>query len=205
MTPAVSFPPPGVSTVHVRKEISELRRTLKPLMEKRRRARINDCLNQLKSLILPLMGKDKCRYSKLEKAGILEMTVEFLTDVPKTPINDATVSYREGYEACLQRVSALLPRTSLDGETCARVHDFIKQSLRSSSPACRTCRARTSSTLSPIQHERLLSQNWIDITRKERRASDSERLDNIRKERRASPERAQDAPQAAAQPMWRPW
>lgn len=31
----------------------------------------------------------KCRYSKLEKAGILEMTVEFLTDVPKTPINGA--------------------------------------------------------------------------------------------------------------------
>ncbi|XP_026781345.3 transcription factor HES-2-like [Pangasianodon hypophthalmus] len=192
MTPAVSFPPRGASTVAMRKEASELRKTLKPLMEKRRRARINDCLSQLKNLILPLMGKDNCRYSKLEKADILEMTVKFLTDVPQTPINDAADSYREGYEACLQRVSALLPRTSLDRETCARVHDFIQQSLRSSSPACRTCSARTSSALSPIQHERLLSRKWIDITRREKRAS-------------VTAERAQDAPQVAAQPVWRPW
>lgn len=32
--------------------------TLKPLMEKRRRARINESLNHLKSLILPLTGRD---------------------------------------------------------------------------------------------------------------------------------------------------
>ncbi|KAG7332194.1 hypothetical protein KOW79_004028 [Hemibagrus wyckioides] len=193
MTPALSFPPRGASTVAMRKEASELRKTLKPLMEKRRRARINDCLNQLKNLIVPLMGKDNCRYSKLEKADILELTVKFLADVPKTPTNDATESYREGYEACLQRVSALLPRTSLDRQTCARVHDFVQQSLRSSSPSCRTCSARTSTTApSPVQHERLQSQKWIDITRREKRAS-------------VTPERSQDAPQAAAQPMWRPW
>ncbi|KAF5907259.1 cytosolic acyl coenzyme A thioester hydrolase isoform X2, partial [Clarias magur] len=87
MTPAVCFPPRGASTVAMRKEASELRKTLKPLLEKRRRARINDCLNQLKNLIVPLMGKDSCRYSKLEKADILEMTVRFLKDVPKTPTN----------------------------------------------------------------------------------------------------------------------
>lgn len=32
--------------------------TMKPLMEKRRRARINDSLNHLKNLILPLTGRD---------------------------------------------------------------------------------------------------------------------------------------------------
>lgn len=58
MAPTASFPPRGVSTVAMRKEASEQRKTLKPLLEKRRRARINDCLNQLKTLILPLMGKD---------------------------------------------------------------------------------------------------------------------------------------------------
>uniref|UniRef100_A0A8C3S4A3 Hes family bHLH transcription factor 2 n=1 Tax=Chelydra serpentina TaxID=8475 RepID=A0A8C3S4A3_CHESE len=56
--------------------------TLKPLMEKRRRARINESLNQLKTLILPLIGKDNSRYSKLEKADILEMTVQFLKEIP---------------------------------------------------------------------------------------------------------------------------
>uniref|UniRef100_A0A8C4YQ30 Hes family bHLH transcription factor 2 n=1 Tax=Gopherus evgoodei TaxID=1825980 RepID=A0A8C4YQ30_9SAUR len=63
-------------------EAAELRKTLKPLMEKRRRARINDSLNQLKTLILPLIGKDSSRYSKLEKADILEMTVQFLREIP---------------------------------------------------------------------------------------------------------------------------
>lgn len=60
--------------------------TLKPLLEKRRRARINDSLSHLKSLILPLVGKDNARYSKLEKADILEMTVRFLRDLPSTPV-----------------------------------------------------------------------------------------------------------------------
>lgn len=46
------------STVAQRKEASEMRRTLKPLMEKKRRARINESLNNLKTLILPLVGKD---------------------------------------------------------------------------------------------------------------------------------------------------
>lgn len=31
---------------------------MKPLMEKRRRARINESLNRLKSLIVPLTGRD---------------------------------------------------------------------------------------------------------------------------------------------------
>lgn len=60
--------------------------TLKPLLEKRRRARINDSLSHLKSLILPLVGKDNARYSKLEKADILEMTVRFLRELPSTPV-----------------------------------------------------------------------------------------------------------------------
>uniref|UniRef100_A0A8C8SMP7 Hes family bHLH transcription factor 2 n=1 Tax=Pelusios castaneus TaxID=367368 RepID=A0A8C8SMP7_9SAUR len=63
-------------------EATELRKTLKPLMEKRRRARINESLNQLKTLILPLVGKGSSRYSKLEKADILEMTVQFLKEIP---------------------------------------------------------------------------------------------------------------------------
>ncbi|XP_053479883.1 transcription factor HES-2-like [Ictalurus furcatus] len=180
-------------TVAQRKEANELRKTLKPLMEKRRRARINESLNKLKELIVPLVGKDTSRYSKLEKADILEMTVRFLRELSSSPVKAQADSYREGYEACLQRVSALLPRTSLDSESCARVHDFIQQSKFSSSPACRTCSSRTSSA---IQHERLLSPKSNNVLPSENLAS-------------AIPGpasgRAQAAPQAAAQTMWRPW
>lgn len=114
--PAPSYVP---RTVAMRKEANELRKTLKPLVEKRRRARINDSLDRLKALVLPLTGKDvsvfntlnsdayntkSCiilaqtlvvdlafslfqnqRYSKLEKADILEMTVRFLKDTQSTP------------------------------------------------------------------------------------------------------------------------
>jgi hypothetical protein len=57
---------------------ASLRKANKPLLEKRRRARINACLNQLKNLVLETLRKDTARYSKLEKADILEMTVDYL-------------------------------------------------------------------------------------------------------------------------------
>ncbi|XP_063798000.1 transcription factor HES-2 [Pseudophryne corroboree] len=100
------------------KEASELRKTLKPLMEKRRRARINESLNQLKTLILPLIGKDNSRYSKLEKADILEMTVRFLKDIPPVQTQSTAEKYREGYRACLDRLSGILSKSNVvAGET----------------------------------------------------------------------------------------
>uniref|UniRef100_A0A1B0F054 Uncharacterized protein n=1 Tax=Phlebotomus papatasi TaxID=29031 RepID=A0A1B0F054_PHLPP len=40
---------------------AELRKSNKPIMEKKRRARINHCLNELKTLILEAMKKDVSR------------------------------------------------------------------------------------------------------------------------------------------------
>lgn len=56
------------------------RKSNKPIMEKKRRARINHCLNQLKSLILET-DNERSRHSKLEKADILEMTVRYLQTI----------------------------------------------------------------------------------------------------------------------------
>uniref|UniRef100_A0ACB8EDA7 Uncharacterized protein n=2 Tax=Sphaerodactylus townsendi TaxID=933632 RepID=A0ACB8EDA7_9SAUR len=96
-------------------EATALRKSLKPLMEKRRRARINDSLNQLKTLILPLIGKDSSRYSKLEKADILEMTVQFLKELPDpcASVSASAEGYCEGYQACVSRLTSLLPKFSL--------------------------------------------------------------------------------------------
>ncbi|XP_055515012.1 transcription factor HES-2-like [Leucoraja erinacea] len=113
-----------------KREASELRKTLKPLMEKRRRARINDSLNKLKTLILPLIGKDSPRYSKLEKADILEMTVQFLHNLPKSPLHDRLDSYREGYRACLVQLTNLLPSSELVGrEECGCLMDFLERCM----------------------------------------------------------------------------
>ncbi|PIO15248.1 hypothetical protein AB205_0062230 [Aquarana catesbeiana] len=91
-------PKPGKKS----KEASELRKTLKPLMEKRRRARINESLNQLKTLILPLIGKD---------------------------VSDSAEKYREGYRACLDRLSGILTKTNVIAEeTSNRLLEHLKRS-----------------------------------------------------------------------------
>ncbi|KAL3974269.1 beta-1,3-galactosyltransferase 2 [Sarotherodon galilaeus] len=184
-TTEASQPLPARSTVAQRKQANELRKTLKPLLEKRRRARINDSLNHLKSLILPL----------LEKADILEMTVRFLRDLPSTPVKDSADSYREGYKACLQRVSALLPK-SLDQDACQRVHDFVQQSMTATvTPTCLNCCAQSSRTLPQIQ-EKIMSL----------KSSFSSRLETQHRSSSAvAPSRAQADPQAVSAAMWRPW
>ncbi|XP_012282345.1 transcription factor HES-1-like [Orussus abietinus] len=91
---------------------AELRRSNKPIMEKRRRARINQCLDELKSLILEAMKKDPSRHSKLEKADILEMTVKHLQTVQRQQLTAAVATdpavltkFRTGFSECATEVS----------------------------------------------------------------------------------------------------
>ncbi|MED6282312.1 hypothetical protein CHARACLAT_030816 [Characodon lateralis] len=179
-------------TVAKRKEALELRKTLKPLMEKRRRARINESLNHLKNLIIPLTGRDKTRYSKLEKADILEMTVKFLSEIP--PVNPKSPSggYKEGYKACLQRVSALLPKTYLDQEACQRVEDFVQRSMSAKSgPTCLNCCVQNVRTF-PQLHQKLLNL----------KSSFSSRL---KSQSHSGAAAAPSRPQPVSVAVWRPW
>ncbi|XP_057335954.1 transcription factor HES-1-A-like [Microplitis mediator] len=91
---------------------AELRRSNKPIMEKRRRARINQCLDELKSLILEAMKKDPSRHSKLEKADILEMTVKHLQSVQRQQLSAAVATdpavltkFRTGFSECAGEVT----------------------------------------------------------------------------------------------------
>lgn len=49
-------------------------------MEKKRRERINKCLEELKSIVLRAVNEES-RPNKLEKADILEMTVRYLKTI----------------------------------------------------------------------------------------------------------------------------
>ncbi|XP_049733728.1 transcription factor HES-2 [Elephas maximus indicus] len=157
-------------------DAAELRKSLKPLLEKRRRARINESLSQLKGLILPLLGRESSRYSKLEKADILEMTVRFLQELPASPCPAAAPtpsdSYREGYSACLARLSLVLP-------------------------ACRV--------LEPAVSARLLEHLWrtAGATPDGGRAADSG-CSPLQTRRPASPGPSQPAPPRGPG-LWRPW
>ncbi|XP_047991868.1 protein hairy-like [Leguminivora glycinivorella] len=79
----------------------DIRKSNKPIMEKRRRARINNCLNELKALILDVMKKDPASHSKLEKADILEMTVKHLGGLR----SGAPDRFRAGYRRCLTEIA----------------------------------------------------------------------------------------------------
>ncbi|KAM9828123.1 transcription factor HES-2-like [Syngnathus typhle] len=178
------------STVAKRKEALELRKTMKPLVEKRRRARINDSLNHLKDLILPLTGKDKSRYSKLEKADILEMTVRFLSDMPPVQNKNSTDSYKEGYKACLQRVSALLPKSSLEPDATRQVTDFIQRSMSANNNRqCHNCCSQSSGAFPHIQQRLLSLKSSL----------------GHKPEGAVHPSGARSAPQLNIAPMWRPW
>ncbi|CAB0012459.1 unnamed protein product [Nesidiocoris tenuis] len=101
----------------------------KPIMEKRRRARINTCLNELKTLILDAMKKDPARHSKLEKADILEMTVKHLQDIQREQMRSAVAAdptvitkFHTGFSECASEVSQYVSR--LEG-----VDDGVKRRL----------------------------------------------------------------------------
>lgn len=67
------------------KEVPEDRKIRKPLIEKKRRARINESLEKLKNILLECDPETVNKKSaKLEKADILEMTVKYLENVRKT-------------------------------------------------------------------------------------------------------------------------
>ncbi|XP_058979758.1 protein deadpan-like [Musca domestica] len=117
---------------------AELRKTNKPIMEKRRRARINHCLNELKSLILEAMKKDPARHTKLEKADILEMTVKHLQSVQRQQLNmalqtDPTVihKFKTGFAECADEVNRYV--SQLDG-----VDETVRQRLNSHLNQCAT-------------------------------------------------------------------
>ncbi len=57
---------------------------MKPLLERKRRARINKCLDELKDLMTSALQEEGENLSKLEKADILELTVRHLHKLTRT-------------------------------------------------------------------------------------------------------------------------
>lgn len=111
------------------KSASEHRKSSKPIMEKRRRARINESLGQLKTLILDALKKDSSRHSKLEKADILEMTVKHLRNLQRVQLTTALAAdptvmgkYRAGFNECMNEVTRFL-------STCEGVNADIRSRL----------------------------------------------------------------------------
>ncbi|XP_066527786.1 hairy-related 9 isoform X2 [Hoplias malabaricus] len=134
-SPIAGAPASGSHTPDKPKSASEHRKSSKPIMEKRRRARINESLGQLKTLILDALKKDSSRHSKLEKADILEMTVKHLRNLQRVQMTamstDAAVlsKYRAGFNECVNEVTRFL-------STCEGVSTEVRSRLLGHLSAC---------------------------------------------------------------------
>ncbi|XP_053842199.1 transcription factor HES-1 [Vidua macroura] len=137
-SPVAATPASVNATPDKPKTAAEHRKSSKPIMEKRRRARINESLGQLKTLILDALKKDSSRHSKLEKADILEMTVKHLRSLQRAQMTaalstDPTVlgKYRAGFTECMNEVTRFL-------STCEGVNTEVRTRLLGHLASCVT-------------------------------------------------------------------
>lgn len=92
----------------------QYRKVMKPMLERKRRARINRCLDELKDLMVCALQAEGENVAKLEKADILELTVRHLHSLRAvrrltlTPESSYADRFREGFTQCAQEVSTFL-------------------------------------------------------------------------------------------------
>ncbi|XP_063866002.1 LOW QUALITY PROTEIN: enhancer of split mbeta protein-like [Scylla paramamosain] len=109
-----------VSSVHVEpvSRTDQYKRVMKPMLERKRRARINRCLDELRDLLVAALQAEGETVTRLEKADILELTVRHvrrlnqrraLTLPPAShdPRHDA-IKFQQGFVAAAQQVQSFL-------------------------------------------------------------------------------------------------
>ncbi|XP_061481413.1 transcription factor HES-1-like [Rhineura floridana] len=128
----------GASARNSKHSSSLYRKSIKPLIEKRRRARINASLEQLRKLLEQPPDRQNARaLSRLEKAEILEMTVQEFRRLKKKGAVAASVSqdsqeFTSGYCHCINTVSTFLSRadSSLGQEVKTRILQHLEEAPR---------------------------------------------------------------------------
>ncbi|XP_075164944.1 enhancer of split mgamma, helix-loop-helix [Haematobia irritans] len=83
----------------------QYRKVMKPMLERKRRARINKCLDELKDLMVATLESEGEHVTRLEKADILELTVTHLQKMKQHRLAKAsngssnTMSQSEGFRS----------------------------------------------------------------------------------------------------------
>ncbi|XP_037534057.1 transcription cofactor HES-6 [Nematolebias whitei] len=107
------------------------RKTRKPLVEKKRRARINESLQELRALLA-----DTDLHSKMENAEVLEMTVKKVDEILQNRTQETEILNREaserfaaGYIQCMHEVHMFV--SSCPGIDAAVAADLLNHLLES--------------------------------------------------------------------------
>ncbi|TSP25396.1 Transcription factor HES-7.1-B [Bagarius yarrelli] len=134
-----------------------IKRVPKPIMEKRRRDRINQSLETLRLLLVENTWNEKLRNPKVEKAEILESVVNFLKAEQRSrtysyPINRGKrkyvvedelglpckrqLNYQDGMRTCLLRVSNFIAKSQeKDGNMQVNMQQELKEHSIQAYPA----------------------------------------------------------------------
>ncbi|KAK7574313.1 hypothetical protein V9T40_011504 [Parthenolecanium corni] len=115
----------------------QYRKVMKPMLERKRRARINRCLDELKELMLTALQSEGENVSKLEKADILEMTVRHLHKLKSQrlglgPDSMSTDRFLAGFIHCTHEVSQYL-HTILQSQNAADLSKMAEPTVEQSS------------------------------------------------------------------------
>lgn len=104
----------------------QYRKVMKPMLERKRRARINRCLDELKDLMVTALQAEGENVSKLEKADILELTVRHLHSLKRRGqlVLKAETAYverfRAGFTQCATEVSQFIANATLAANAMQR-------------------------------------------------------------------------------------
>ena len=112
----------------------QYRKVMKPLIERKRRARINNCLDELKDLMMFALQSEGESISKLEKADVLELTVKHLRKLKRQQMLSVNPGleldrYRAGYTTCATEVSRCLASTGVDISVGSRLMSHLGNKL----------------------------------------------------------------------------
>ena len=129
---------PEMSEDHPMSRTTQYRKVMKPMLERKRRARINKCLDELKDLMVSALQTEGESITKLEKADVLELTVRHLRKLKAhgalglTPAATYAERFRAGYTLCASEVSKYVTSgaAGLDVTVSARLLHHLSQCIR---------------------------------------------------------------------------
>ena len=133
----------------------QYKKVTKPLLERKRRARINKCLDELKDIMTVALQAEGENVSKLEKADILELTVRHLHKLTqgrrlfvRNPLEDIQ-KFQQGYSSCAQEAATFLLSVP---EVDVRVSQRLLSHLSTTASAAIAANIPPLSLNLPLQH-----------------------------------------------------
>ena len=181
---------PGFDDPQPMSRTHQYRKVMKPLLERKRRARINKCLDELKDLMVFALQMEGESITKLEKADVLELTVNHMRKLKSkdalglTPQATYAGKFKAGYTHCAQEVTrfmttqAITVDKSLSGKLIGHLSNCAQTIESLPTPACvsaaPTMLVAPSPLLTPPQEPAADDNMALDLSSKKRRRTEDE-------------------------------